>query len=182
MLSASQKNALELFFNEHQTHAFKTAYALLRQQDDALELVQDAMLKLTQNYAGKSAEDWKLLFYKILHNRIRDYFRKQNVMRFLDFFRADDPQSETVDEIDSGDHSPDQLLDQHQQLRHILNALNNLPLRQQQVFLMRAWQGFSIEETARALSISAGSVKTHYSRAQNFLRQHVESDPISTRH
>lgn len=148
------------------------AYALTHNRDDALELVQDSMLKLVQNYAAKPADQWRLLFHRILQNNIRDFYRRQGVGRLFSLFMPSDERKQDVinQAVDLKQQNPQQQLEQSSALRQITDALQTLPLRQQQTFLLRAWQEFSVSETAYALSISEGSVKTHYSRALKQLR------------
>ena len=148
------------------------ALALTRNHDDALELVQDSMLKLVQHYASKPREQWLLLFYRILQNRIRDFHRRRSFSRLFHFFAADeDDNQQTIEQAqDSTEQDPQQRLQQSMTLASISLALQSLPLRQQQAFLLRAWQEFSVKETAYLLSISEGSVKTHYSRALSHMR------------
>ena len=145
---------------------------MISNRDDALELVQDTMLKLVQNYAHKSPDEWSLLFFRILQNKIRDYHRRSPLRNLFRQWFSDNPdeQNEEQQLPDPRQDSPEQHTLQEENLGHIIQAIQTLPLRQQQTFLLRAWQGFSVSETAFALSISEGSVKTHYSRAQNQLR------------
>jgi RNA polymerase sigma-70 factor (ECF subfamily) len=171
-LNADQRHALDEFLNQHQTRAYKMTYAMISHRDDALELVQDTMLKLVQNYAHKSPEEWSLLFFRILQNKIRDYHRRSPLRNLFRHWFSDTTEDESEEQQfpDSQQESPEQHTVQEQNLEQIIQAVQSLPLRQQQTFLLRAWQGFSVSETAFALSISEGSVKTHYSRAQNQLR------------
>lgn len=149
------------------------AYALTQNREDALELVQDSMLKLVQHYADRPEAEWRKLFFKILQNRGRDFYRRQKVQRLFGLFLPRDESCERPIEQarDSIQPNPQQNLEQSNSLQHINEALQQLPLRQQQTFLLRAWQEFSVKETADLLSISEGSVKTHYSRALLHLRQ-----------
>lgn len=168
-----QRQQLDKFFETYETQAFKMAYMLIRQRDDALELVQDSMLKLVQSYAHKPVEEWKLLFFRILQNRIRDFQRRQNFTRLFTVMIPGSSKSndEQLSEVPDPHHkTPLKALEQSCELNQVHNALETLPKRQQQTFLLRAWQEFSTEETAFALGISQGSVKTHYSRAIRQLR------------
>lgn len=173
LMDAGKQHKLDEFFSRQETQAYKMAYALTQNRDDALELVQDSMLKLVQSYSLKPADEWKLLFFRILQNRIRDFHRRRAVSRIFSVFL---PSTENANEKlinqtpDLAQHNPQQRLEQSSTLKYIIEALKTLPLRQQQIFLLRAWQEFSVRETAFALSISEGSVKTHYSRALAQLR------------
>ncbi len=145
-------------------------------EDDALELVQEAMLSLVQRYAARDEQEWGPLFHRILQSRIRDWYRRSKVRnRFRVWFSRD------ADEDDPLENQPDPAADEPlQQLESerfgemLEKALGELPNRQQQAFLLRAWEGLSVEETAEAMGISAGSVKTHYSRAVHTLREQLE--------
>lgn len=145
------------------------AMALTHNHHDALELVQESMLKLVQRYHHRAADEWGPLFYRILQNSIRDWFRKQKFRQVLSGlmpWQADDP--EQAGNLANSTEDQVQLDDE---LKRVIQALEQLPLRQQQTFLMRAWQEFSTRETAFALAISENSVKTHYARATHRLRR-----------
>lgn len=172
-LSDDLRQQLDDFFKQQQTQAFKMAYVMTQNKDDALELVQDSMLRLVRSYARKPSNEWKMLFYRILQNCIRDFHRRQGIRKLFSVFSSseDHDENELINEAqDLQQHNPQQQLEQSSDLMRIMKALNTLPLRQQQTFLLRAWQQFSVSETADTLCISQGSVKTHYSRALNRLR------------
>lgn len=157
--------------------AFHLARIATGNEDDALEIVQDAMLKLVQRYADRGGDEWPALFHRILQSRIRDWYRRSAVRNRLRvwFGTADeeggDPLENQPDQYGEG---PQQSLQSERFGRELERALNALPNRQQQAFLLRAWEGLSVEETARAMGCSAGSVKTHYSRAIQVLRERLE--------
>jgi len=172
MDTATQRK-LDDFLRQQQGKAYKMTIALTQNRDDALEIVQEAMLQLVQKYAAKPAPEWPLLFYRILQNRIRDFHRRQKFRQLFGLFKsADEDSAQDAIERASDPHqpSPEQHLQNAGFHQDILQALKTLPLRQQQTFLLRAWQQFSTQETAYALGISPGSVKTHYSRALASLR------------
>lgn len=172
-MDTNKRQQLDRFFTQLEKQAYQMAYFLTRNRDDALELVQDSMLKLVQSYADKPAKEWKLLFFRILQNRIRDFHRRQSLSRLFNVFgtESDKADQDQINEApDNQQKTPQQCLQQSSSLKQINNAIITLPLRQQQTFLLRAWQEFSTKETAYALSISEGSVKTHYSRALRQLR------------
>ncbi len=144
------------------------AMALTHNHHDALELVQDSMLKLVQKYRHRDADEWGPLFYRILQNSIRDWFRKQKFRQVLTGLM---PWQASATETENFAASAEDQVQLDDELKRVIMALDQLPLRQQQTFLLRAWQEFSTRETAFALSISESSVKTHYARATQQLRR-----------
>ena len=145
-------------------------------REDALDIVQEAMMGLVKKYASRSEADWPPLFYRILQNRIRDWYRRNTVRnRWRLFFKKTDGADDPIEAMpDNHQKTPEQNLLLSNAGTSLVTALHNLPNRQQQAFLLRAWEGMNVKETAIAMSCSQGSVKTHYSRAVNTLREKLE--------
>lgn len=149
-------------------------------REEALDIVQDTMFKLVQRYAQRPEAEWKPLFFKILHNGIRDWQRRNWVRtRWRTWFQSHS-QEEDEDHQASWESLPDRTtldpatqLDQFRATKALDAALRTLPLRQRQAFLFRAWEELDVAQTAQAMGCSTGSVKTHYSRAIHSLRQHL---------
>ncbi len=144
--------------------------------DDALDILQDAMFKLVEKYADRDTKDWGPLFTTILQSRIKDWYRRNQVRnRFRSWFTNKEEYEDPVQQAeDESARTPEQLLQADRRIDELDEALHNLPLRQQQAFLLRTWEGYSVEETATAMKCSAGSVKTHYSRAVHNLREKLD--------
>ncbi len=158
----------------------KRAYGMARiavgNSEDALDIVQNSMLMLVRKYAHKPEPEWAPIFYRILQNTITDFHRKRARHRKLFFrgsFRDSDGEAEDVAELHAGRASDEperrSLLDAAS--GHLMDSLAALPKRQQQAFMLRAWEGLSVADTATSMRCSSGSVKTHYSRAVHRLRE-----------
>ena len=171
----TRSRALNQFLASVELRAFKIAQAGLRHEDDALDAVQDAMLQLARAYADRPAQEWKPLFYRILENRIRDMQRRRTVrgrvMAWLPF-RADeeDEEADPIAQAASTEPQPVRRLELDEAMGALEKALEGLPRRQQQAFLLRTLEGLDVAQTAAAMGCSQGSVKTHYFRAVQALR------------
>jgi RNA polymerase sigma-70 factor, ECF subfamily len=171
----TQSRALNQFLAGVELKAFKIAQAALRHEDDALDAVQDAMLQLARAYSDRPAEEWKPLFYRILENRIRDMQRRRTVRgRVISWlpFRSDDDDDEQdpIAQAPSFEPQPPRRLEISQTMEALERAVEALPRRQQQVFMLRSLEGLDVAQTAAAMGCSEGSVKTHYFRALQTLR------------
>ncbi len=170
---------LDKFLAEVERRAFRMAQIALRDPDDALDVVQDAMLKLARNYSAKPSAEWRPLFYRILENGIRDQHRRRAVRKKLMAWlpgAKDDPDDEAQDPLDSvADGGPDvpQRLMQDQAMEKLEGLLRALPARQREAFMLRNFEGLDVAATAKAMGCSEGSVKTHYSRAVHALREQL---------
>jgi RNA polymerase sigma-70 factor, ECF subfamily len=167
--------ALNQFLASVELKAFKIAQASLRNEDDALDAVQDAMLQLARAYSDRTAEEWRPLFYRILENRIRDMQRRRTVrgrvMAWLPFRRDEDEEEvDPIAEAPSPDPTPVARLEVDEAMQALETALQGLPQRQRQAFLLRNLEGLDVAQTAVAMGCSEGSVKTHYFRAVQALR------------
>ncbi len=171
---------LEAFLAEVEKRAWRMARFAIGDADEALDITQDAMIRLVDNYADRPPGEWQALFFRILQNRIRDHQRRQGVRRRVMALLpgrggADEPADAVPDPLQSApDPAPDALPERQLEMADVGDALQAaiaaLPRRQQQTFLLRAWEGLDVAETARAMGCSEGSVKTHYSRAVHALR------------
>ncbi|HVH84765.1 MAG TPA: RNA polymerase sigma factor [Steroidobacteraceae bacterium] len=171
----TQTRALNQFLAGVELKAFKIAQAALRHEDDALDAVQDAMLQLARAYGHRPPGEWKPLFYRILENRIRDMQRRRTVrgrvMAWLPSRGEDDDEDfDPVAQAPSLEPQPVRRLELDEAVGALEQALERLPRRQQQAFLLRTLEGLDVAETAQAMGCSEGSVKTHYFRAVQALR------------
>jgi len=171
----TQTRALNQFLAGVELKAFKIAQAALRHEDDALDAVQDAMLQLARAYSDRPPGEWKPLFYRILENRIRDMQRRRTVrgrvMAWLPVRGDDDDEDfDPVAQAPSTEPQPVRRLELEEAVGALEKALQELPPRQQQAFLLRTLEGLDVAETAAAMGCSEGSVKTHYFRAVQALR------------
>lgn len=140
----------------------------------AMDLVQEAFISLHKSYAEKSTEEWYPLFYTILNNKLQDWRRKEarrnQPFSFFKKVSPDDDEVEFDNLLDESTPSPLEFLDQAVTAEEIQEAIAKLPVRQQQAFMLRAWEGFDTQTTAQIMNCTEGSVKTHYHRAIQGLR------------
>lgn len=171
-----REGELNRFFAEVERRALRIAEIGVRDRDEALDLVQDAMIKLARRYADRPKDEWPPLFYRILQNGVRDWHRRQNVRNrvMVWFGRAPaedggyDPVAAAPDPIG---RTPDEELANAQAMDKLELAVAELPTRQREAFMLRTFEGLDVAGTATAMGVSAGSVKTHYSRAVHSLRE-----------
>lgn len=174
-----QSRELERFLSGVEKRAFRIARIAIGNDDDALDIVQDAMLQLARRYGARPSDEWRPLLYRILQNRIRDFQRRRTVRaRVMSWFTArPGEQEEHADPYESVPDTaalPLEQLSMDESMRTLEQALARLPGRQQEAFMLRNFEGLSVSETARAMGCTEGSVKTHYSRAVHTLREQLE--------
>lgn len=169
---------LNLFLADVEKRAFRMARFAMGTDDQALDVVQDAMLEFVRRYRDKPEQEWPPLFYRVLQSKTTDAHRRRSVrQRFMGWLglAADDDDSDPIQNApDPRDASPLRLLEQAQLGGQLELAIATLPVRQQQAFLLRTWEGLDVAETAQAMGCSEGSVKTHYFRAVQALRLKLE--------
>jgi RNA polymerase sigma-70 factor (ECF subfamily) len=167
--------ALDQFLSSVEKRAFKIAQLGLRNDDDALDAVQDAMMKLVQSYSARPVDEWRPLFYRILSNGIRDMQRRRTVRgRIMAWLPGrdseDDEEYDPIAQAPSQEAGPAKRLELDEAIGVLEAAIAGLPPRQQQAFLLRNFEGLDVNETASSMGCSEGSVKTHYFRALESLR------------
>lgn len=175
------------FFCDVQAKTLKQIEFAIKDRDEAMDILQDAMIRLAKKYADKNEQDWPRLFQRIVQNLICDWHRRKKVRSILVWWDRFGDEAKPMDEAykeqnegsyeispqcaNDGRHSPEYLHSNFQLGARVTEAVGRLPLRQQQAFTLRAWWGHDVQETAFAMGCSEGSVKTHYSRATARLKE-----------
>ncbi|MFT6304620.1 MAG: RNA polymerase sigma-70 factor (ECF subfamily) [Granulosicoccus sp.] len=166
--------SIDGFLASVEKKAFVMSLAACQNQDAALDIVQDTMLSMVKNYKNRPSEQWAALFFKVLNNRIVDHHRKRGFGRLTQWLGINsnepDAAEEAVDQLDSEVFGPDVFVDALEVNSAVQSALARLSSKQQQALVLRLWQGLSVKETALAMNVSEGSVKTHLSRAVHEMR------------
>jgi len=182
---------ISAFLAEVERRAFKQAMFAVRDEHSAVDIVQDAMLKLTEKYSGKPAAELPMLFQRIVQNTIHDHFRRQKVRStwttLLSALGRGDEKDDDFDPLetlaaksDSNQTAdPAAQLEQRQVIGVIEQALERLPARQREAFLLRYWEELDVAEAAQAMGCSEGSVKTHCSRAVHALAEMLKAKGVS---
>ncbi len=161
----------------------------VRNEEAALDIVQDSMMKLAEKYSTRPPEELPMLFQRILQNTIRDYYRRSKVRSlwttlFSSLTTSDNEDQDPLDTLqtEDGDDSPDtphRQFEQAQTLKLIEKEIMALPARQREAFMMRYWEDMDVAETAQAMGCSEGSVKTHCSRATHTLAAALAAKGVS---
>lgn len=178
------------FLKSIEKRAFKRTVYAVRSDDAALDIVQDAMIRLAEKYADRPPAELPLVFQRILSNATMDYFRREKVrgavMQNLSDFEGDDEGGdfdllETLHALEDtlGTESASDAVSRAQILQIIDGEVAELPTRQREAFLLRYWEEFDVSETATLMGCSEGSVKTHCSRAVHALAKALKAKGIS---
>ena len=183
MAILATREELSDFLIETERRAYKQALFAVHDEHAALDIIQDSMMKLAASYSAKPAEELPPLFQRILQNTIRDYYRRQKTRSlwttlFSAFTPSDQDKSqedfdilETLQIKPESNYikEPDEQLERAQMINLIEKAMEILPARQREAFILRYWEEMSLAETAVIMNCSEGSVKTHCSRAVHTL-------------
>lgn len=185
---ASSKE-LSDFLREVERRAYKQTVYAVRDDHAALDIVQDAMLKLAEKYPNNPVSEYPMLFQRILQNTMRDFWRRQKVRNlwttlFSSFGSNEEGEDrdplETIDVEDDSDE-PSAQLERSQTIKLIEKALEKLPARQREAFVLRYWEELDVAETAETMGCSQGSVKTHCSRAVHALAKTLEKHGLGSK-
>lgn len=180
MIILATREEISDFLIEVEKRAYKQALFAVHDEQAALDIVQDSMMKLTVKYASKPPDELPLLFQRILQNTIRDYYRRQKTRSlWTTLFSAFAPSDQDKDHDDfdiletlpvkQESNEPDAQLEKAQLIDLMEKAMEVLPARQREAFILRYWEEMSLAETAAVMNCSEGSVKTHCSRATHTL-------------
>lgn len=174
--STTNEQSLPAFLAGIERRAFRHAEIALKHREDALDAVQDAMLKLVQRYADKPPIEWSPLFWSVLRSRIADIRRRRRVRAVLVAWMGPSTGGDEGPVWDPADPTPGpaHLHSDRESYRALSTALQALPRRQREAYQLRVLEGLDVADTARAMGCSEGSVKTHTSRAMDALRRQLE--------
>jgi len=187
----ASRSELSAFLESVERRAFKQAVFAVRDEDAALDIVQDAMLRLAEKYGNRPAAELPLLFHRIMQNAIRDWYRRQKVrslwttlLSSLGAGRGEDDDQDPLETLEAADgsnveESPAVQVERSQVLEIIEQEIAKLPARQREAFIMRYWEELDVAETAKAMGCSEGSVKTHCSRATHALAAALKAKGIT---
>ena len=176
------------FLEQVERRAFKQTVYAVRDDHVAQDIVQDAMLKLAEKYADKPVNEYPMLFQRILQNTTKDFWRRQKVRNMwttlLSSFGSNSDDGEERDPLDTIDveddsDNPTALLERSQTMALIEKAIQKLPSRQREAFVLRYWEEMDVAETANVMGCSQGSVKTHCSRAVHSLAALLEKHGLN---
>ena len=183
------REELSAFLAGVERRAFKQVMLTVRNEAVALDVVQDAMLKLTEHYSDRPALELPLLFTRIVQNATHDYFRRLKVQStwvtlFSSLIPADDPDADPLDTLEAQEGTEKALsaadqLERAQIIAIIEEEIARLPARQREAFVLRYWEEFDVAETAQAMGCSEGSIKTHCSRAVHTLAKALSARGIT---
>jgi RNA polymerase sigma-70 factor, ECF subfamily len=183
------RTELSEFLAGAERRAYKQALYAVRDPDNALDIVQDAMSKLAEKYGSRPAGELPLLFTRIVQNTIHDFFRRQKVRStwitlFSGLSSGDDDDGDPLELLEAQPDSPaaesaaDQV-ERGQTVRIIEEEISRLPARQREAFLLRYWEDMDVAETAATMKCSEGSVKTHCSRATQALSKALRARGVT---
>ena len=186
----ASRSELAAFLEGVEKRAFKQAVFAVRDEEAALDIVQDAMLRLAEKYGHRPAGELPLLFHRIVQNAIRDWFRRQKVRSLWTTLLSSlgPGAARTTSRIRwkpcsppavRTQEAPAERLEQAQVLEIIEQEISRLPARQREAFILRYWEELDVAETARAMNCSEGSVKTHCSRAAHALQAALKARGIT---
>lgn len=166
---------IDAFLAGVERRAYRVAELALGHREDALDIVQESMIKLVR-YRDRPAADWSPLFWSILRRQLTDRHRRNAVRRRVMGWlgRADEAREDLLESQPDPGEDPARRHAQGQAWQALSLALQDLPRRQRECFLLRELQGLDVADTARAMGCSQGSVKTHLSRAMAALRITLE--------
>lgn len=171
-----QRAAMDRFLASVERRAYRMAQLSVRNPDDALDIVQETMLKLARHYAKSTPDEWSRLFFRILRNCVLDHHRRQAIGRRLFGWLPQARDGADVEDPLAGVAGPDASRPDHRlamgdAMSALEQAVAELPPRQRETFLLRTLEGLDVAETAAVMGCSEGSVKTHLSRAMQTLRE-----------
>ncbi len=170
------QEALREIFERHHQKVYRVAYGVLRQREEALDIVQEVFIKLfrsIKNFRGKSR--FSTYLYRMAVNTAIDHVRKagKSHVSSLD-------QEEGIQPAEEPERRPDRIFLYKEMEGKVNEALNELPADQRTAIVLREVEGLSYQEIAETMKSSIGTVmsRLHYGRKrmQELLRNYLKED------
>ena len=185
LISQCQKGdqeALKEIFDQYHKRVYRIAYGMVRQREEALDIVQEVFIKLfrsIRNFKGKSK--FYTYLYRMTVNTAIDHTRRREKIPPLSLDEGKGIQ--LSEEVES---RPDRIL-LHKELKEkVKEAMEKLPNDQRMALVLRGVEGLSYQEMAEAMGCSIGTVmsRLHYGRKriQEWLKDYVELSDLRAGH
>ena len=157
-----------VIFRQYYDELVRFLTVKLRSRDQALDIAQEAFLHVLTKSPSASISRPRAFLYKTALNLTVDLFRRQRI-------RSEGTiQLEVVEKVPSGIPRQDCELEAKERVRLLYAAINNLPPKCRQVFLLHKFKGLSHADIARQLGISKNMVEKHVMKAMDHCRRQVE--------
>nr|AAA67499.1 ORFX20 [Bacillus subtilis subsp. subtilis str. 168] len=165
------EETFQLLYDTYHQDLYQFLFYMVKDKNQTEDLLQEVYIRVLNSYhtfEGRSSEKTWLL--SIARHVAIDWFRKQQTIRqrILGTFDWD------TQDVRDQQLLPDELAVQHENVREISCALDQCTIDQRAVIILRFIQGYSIQETAKALRFSESKVKTTQHRGLKVLRKHME--------
>jgi len=162
------KNAFEGLVLANQKNVYNLALKMTRNEDDALDISQEAFVKAFQqlgNFRGDSR--FSVWMYRLTYNLCIDFLRKKKPDSNVISLDYQDESGETTPlEIPDLRNLPEDSAIRGEMRKNITEGINELPLKHREMIAMRELAGMSYDEIATTLNINVGTVKSRLARAR----------------
>jgi RNA polymerase sigma-70 factor (ECF subfamily) len=172
------QEALKEIFNQYHQRVYRIAYGVVRQREEALDIVQEVFIKLFRSigqFKGKS--QFYTYLYRMAMNTAIDHSRK---MKKVPPSTSDGEEGFQLS--DDAERRPDRILDQKELEEKVKWATDQLSPDQKAVLIYREVEGLSYQEIAEAMGCSIGTVmsRLHYGRkkVQELLKGYLEGGEV----
>jgi RNA polymerase sigma-70 factor (ECF subfamily) len=166
---AGNPAAWDALFRRFQLPLYVYVFELVRQEQAALDLVQETFIAATK-HLGSLRDDGKFgsWLFGIAHQKVIQLWRKRGGKELL--------LDEIPDAPDESENQPDEWLIRREQETEFMNLIEQLPPPQRAVLLLHFVEDFSLEEIARLTETQLGTVKSRLHYAKKSLRKLLEQN------
>ncbi len=162
-----QREQLSELWNNYSTELHRFIYKRVQDEDEAWDIVQEAMTRITQYQHSENTENLRALWYRIAGNLVIDQSRRQSVRTaYAQSQQHIEPQLQPA---------PDTQLAARQHLQLLQEVVDELPEKCRQVFILRKFRDYDQQQIADELSISRRMVEKHLQKALSHCRTRLQA-------